>query len=183
MTEKEKAKSGVLYNAEDETLKKERLCCQKKCRLYNQTEPDELQKRHALISGIVGSIGTDFCIEQPFLCDYGYNIHIGQNFYSNYNLVILDAADVKIGDNVFIAPDCGIYTSGHPLDAKERNLGLEYARPVTIGNNVWIGGGVKIMPSVTIGDNCVIGAGSVVTKDIPAGVLAAGNPCVIIRKI
>ena len=122
-------------------------------------------------------------IEQPFYCDYGYNVHVGENFYANYNLVILDEAPVTFGDNVFIAPFCGFYTAGHPLDAAERNRGLEYARPITVGRNVWFGANVTVLPGVTIGDNCVIGAGSVVNKDIPAGTMAAGNPCRVIKSI
>lgn len=117
------------------------------------------------------------------MCDYGYNIEIGENFYANTNLVILDAAKVRVGDNVFIAPHVGIYTAGHPLDIGQRNAGLEYARPITIGNNVWIGGHVVLLPGVSIGDNTTIGAGSVVTKNMPANVLAVGNPCRVIRPV
>ena len=117
------------------------------------------------------------------MCDYGYNIHIGENFYANHGLLILDAARVEIGDNVYIAPNCNIYTASHPLNIEERNKGLEYAYPVKIGNNVWIGGNVTILPGVTIGDNTTIGAGSVVTKDIPANVVAYGNPCRVAKKI
>ena len=132
---------------------------------------------------IVGKIGKNFLIEQPFMCDYGYNIEIGDNFYSNHNLIILDAGKVKIGDNVFIAPNCGIYTAYHPIDIVQRNKGLEYASNVKIGNNVWIGGNVTILPGVTIGDNCTIGAGSVVTKDIPSNSIAYGNPCKVARSL
>ena len=128
-------------------------------------------------------MGENYYIEQPFYCDYGYNISVGDNFYSNVNLVILDGAKVTFGDNVFIAPDCGFHTAGHPLDVGRRNMGLEYARPITVGNNVWIGAGVHVLPGVTIGDNCVIGAGSVVNRDIPANSLAVGNPCRVIRSL
>lgn len=117
------------------------------------------------------------------MCDYGYNIHFGRNFYTNHNLVILDTATVKFGDNVFIGPNCGFYTAGHPVDVKQRNSGLEYAKPITVGNNVWFGGNVIVLPGVTIGDNTIIGAGSVVTKDIPANVIAVGNPCKVIKSI
>lgn len=122
-------------------------------------------------------------MEQPFYCDYGYNISVGDRFYANHNLVILDEAEVTFGDNVFVAPNCAFYTAGHPLDAVERNRGIEYARPITVGNNVWIGGNVCVLPGVTIGDNCVIGAGSVVVKDIPANSVAAGNPCKVIKTL
>lgn len=153
------------------------------CHEYNQLPPREMGKRQQLIRQILGDIGDGFQIEQPFHCDFGYNIHIGKNFYANYNFVVLDEAPVTIGEYVFIAPDCGLYTAGHPINASQRNEGLEYAKPITIGNHVWLGGGVKVMPGITIGNNVVIGSGSIVTKDIPDGVVAAGNPCKIIRKI
>ena len=122
-------------------------------------------------------------IEPNFYCDYGYNIEIGENFYSNHNLVILDPAKVIFGDNVFIGPNCGFYTASHPLEAEERNKGIEMAKPIKVGNNVWFGGNVTVLPGVTIGDNCVVGAGSVVVKDIPANSVAVGNPCKLIRTI
>lgn len=184
MTEKEKAEKGLLYNNNyDPQLIKERTHCKKLCRKYNFLEPDDVKTREEVIHELIGSIGDKFYIEQPFYCDYGYNIEIGDNFYSNHNLIILDDGKVTIGNNVFMAPDCGIYTAGHPLDVEQRNEGLEYAYPITIGDNVWIGGGVKIMPGVSIGSNTVIGSGSIVTKNIPAGVIAAGNPCRVIRAI
>ena len=132
---------------------------------------------------ILGNTGASFCILAPFWCDYGYNIEIGENFFANHNCIILDCAKVTFGDNVFIAPNCGFYTAGHPIDAERRNQGLEYARPIKVGDDVWFGGGVQVMPGVTIGSNTVIGSGSVVTKDIPSGVVAAGNPCRVIRPI
>ena len=184
MTEKEKASMGLLYDAnKDEELIKDRAYCKSLCFEYNQLHPDKTCERTALIKKILGKTSNSFLIEQSFICDYGYNIEIGDNFYSNHNCIILDCAKVTFGDNVFIAPNCGFYTAGHPLDAKTRNLGLEYAYPITIGNNVWISGNVVVLPGVTIGDNVVIGAGSVVTKDIPNGVVAAGNPCRIIKRI
>ena len=184
MTEKEKAALGLLYNNNfDEELINERMECQSRCHEYNQLSPRNTEERQQLIKNIVGKIGDGFQIEQPFYCDFGYNIHIGKNFYANYNLVILDEAAVTIGDYVFIAPDCGLYTAGHPINAAQRNEGLEYAKPITIGNHVWIGGGVKIMPGITIGSNVVIGSGSIVTKNIPDGVIAAGNPCKVLREI
>lgn len=184
MTEKEKATLGLLYNNNhDEELIHERLACQTRCHEYNQLSPQNIKERQRLIKRIVCEIGDGFQIEQPFHCDFGYNIHIGKNFYANYNLVILDEATVTIGDYVFIAPDCGLYTAGHPINAVQRNAGLEYAKPITIGNHVWIGGGVRIMPGITIGSNVVIGSGSIVTKNIPDGVIAAGNPCKVLREI
>ncbi len=174
----------MLYNNNyDKELIRERMACQCKCYEYNQIIPSDIDQRKSKIREIIPNLGDDFVIEQPFRCDFGYNIHIGHHFFSNFNLVILDEAAVTIGDYVFIAPDCGIYTAGHPINAAQRNEGLEYAKPVTIGSHVWIGGGVRIVPGVTIGNNVVIGSGSVVTRDIPDGVVAAGNPCRVIREI
>lgn len=184
ISEKEKCRRGELYNANyDAELLSERLACKMRCHEYNHLPPSETERLEAILVKLLGKTGKRFLIEQPFLCDYGYNIEIGENFYANVNCVILDGAKVKFGDNVFIAPNCGFYTAGHPFDVEQRNDGLEYARPITVGNNVWIGAHVCVLPGVTIGDGCVIGAGSVVNKDIPAGTLAAGNPCRVIRQL
>ena len=184
MTEKEKRDNNQIYNPNyDEELINEMLKTKDLCYEYNNLKPSETEKRKELIEKILGKVGKNIRIEQPFMCDYGYNIEIGENFYANHNLIILDAAKVEIGNNVFIAPNCGIYTAYHPIDVTERNKGLEYASPVKIGNNVWIGGNVTILPGVTIGDNCTIGAGSVVTKDIPANSIAYGNPCRVARQV
>lgn len=183
-TEKEKARKGKLYDANyDNELLAERDLCKELCFEYNRLRPSQKAERQALIRRLFGKTGKSFLVEQPFYCDYGYHIEIGENFYANVNCVILDGATVSFGDNVFIAPHCGFYTAGHPLDAELRNRGLEYAYPIRIGNNVWIGAHTCVLPGVTIGDNCVIGAGSVVNKDIPANSLAAGNPCKVIRSI
>lgn len=184
MTEKEKAARGLLYDANyDATLTAEREKCQNILYEYNQTSPAQQEKRKKLLHTLLGKTGVNFIFTPPVWFDYGYNIEIGENFFANTNLVILDAAKVIIGDNVFIAPNAGIYTAGHPMEIEQRNQGLEYAKPITIGNNVWIGGHVAILPGVSIGDNTTIGAGSVVTKDIPANVLAVGNPCRAIRQL
>lgn len=184
MTEKEKRDLGMLYDANyDPGICKEILRCKDLCFAYNQIMPSQLETRAAAMRKILGKTGTQFTIVSPFWCDYGYNIVIGENFYANHNLVILDGAKVTFGDNVFIAPDCGFYTAGHPVNVTQRNAGLEYARPITVGDNVWIGGGVRVMPGVTIGSNVVIGAGSLVTRDIPDGVIAFGNPCRVHRKL
>lgn len=184
MTEKEKMLMGMIYDANnDPALIAERMECKEKCRDYNDLRPKDMQGRETLLKSIFGRIAGGILIEQPFYCDYGYNISVGRNFYANFNLVILDEAPVRFGDNVFIAPNCAFYTAGHPLSPSERNKGLEYARPISVGDNVWIGGGVCVLPGVTIGDNCVIGAGSVVVKDIPANSVAAGNPCKVIKSI
>ena len=183
LNEKQKMLSGEMYDAGDGTLVKERQKCKDLCFEYNHIPPSKFKERKALIRRLFGKTEKMFHIEQPFYCDYGYNIEIGENFYTNHNVVILDCAKVTFGDNVFIAPNCGFYTVNHPLDVETRNKGLEYALPITVGNNVWIGAGCSILPGVTIGDNAVIGAGSVVVKDIPANVLAVGNPCKVIKEI
>ena len=184
MDEKEKMLAGELYDANyNEDLIKERFLVKDKCYDYNQIRPSNYDERQKIMKEILGKTGKVFNIEQPFMCDYGYNIEIGKNFYANHNLIILDCNKVKFGNNVFIAPNCSFYTAGHPLDAERRNKGLEYAKPIKVGNNVWIGGNVCVLPGVTIGDNVVIGAGSIVTKDIPSNVVAVGNPCKIIKEL
>lgn len=175
MTEKEKMLSGKLYKSSklfDELIKTKDLCFK-----YNNLMPSNLEERSKILKQILGKTKVKFYIEQPFLCDYGYNIEIGQNFYANHNLVILDCNKVKFGDNVFVGPNCSFYTAEYPLDVKIRNEGLESAKPIEIGNNVWIGGSIVVLPGIKIGDNTVIGAGSVVTKDIPSNVVAVCNPC------
>ncbi len=184
MTEKEKAARGLIYNPNyDPTLQDEMKQARILTYEYNQLSPTHEEEKKAILKKLLGKTGDNFTFISPFYCDYGYNIEIGENFFANMNFVVLDGARVTIGDNAFIAPNVGIYTAGHPMNADERNAGLEYAYPVTIGNNVWIGAQTAILPGVTIGDNCVIGAGSVVTKDIPANSLAVGNPCRVIRKV
>ncbi|WP_370900423.1 sugar O-acetyltransferase [Chryseobacterium gossypii] len=184
MTEKEKCSKGLLYNANhDPELIGERIACKDLCGAYNQLKNSDTEGRNRLVREIVKKVKGNICIEPPFWCDYGYNIVVGENFYANHNLVILDCARVIFGDHVFIGPNCSFYTAGHPLDAKRRNEGLEYAYPITVGDNVWIGGNVVVLPGVTIGNNSVIGAGSVVTGDIPDHVLAVGNPCKVIRDL
>lgn len=181
-TEKEKMLAGQVYNpGQDVELMAELAACKAKCLRYNQLTAGAEKKE--LLKEILGQTSENYHIEPNFWCDYGWNIKVGDNFYANHNLTVLDAGGVTFGDNVFIGPDCGFYTSGHPLDAERRNAGLEYAYPITVGNNVWIGGGVRVVPGLSIGDNSVIGAGSVVVKDIPANSVAAGNPCRVIRKI
>lgn len=184
MNEKEKMLAGELFDPNyDENLVVERSRARNLCHEYNQIKPSNTEERTNLMRKLLGSTKETFWIEQYFWCDYGYNIEIGNNFYSNHNLVILDVAKVKFGDNVFIAPNCGFYTVGHPLDYKTRNTGMEYAKPIEVGDNVWIGGNVTVLPGVKIGNNSVIGAGSVVTKDIPANVVAVGNPCKPVKEI
>lgn len=184
MTELEKMMSGKLYEA---TNNKELLdlltVTSEKCYDYNLLRPSQAAERQALLKQILGKTGERFKIIPPFFCDYGFNIEVGEDFFANTNLVILDEAKVTFGDHVFIAPNCAFYTAGHPLDVEQRNEGLEYSLPITVGNNVWFGGNVCVMPGVTIGDDTVIAGGSVVVHDIPSGVLAAGNPCRVVRTI
>ena len=177
MTEKEKQQAGELYNANDRELFNERIKAKKLCAEYNAVECNDFQKRERILDRLVALRGENTVIEPNFFCDYGYNIVIGDNFYANHNLVILDCADIEFGNNVFIGPNCGFYAAEHPIDANLRNQGLESAKPIKVGSNVWIGGGVTVIGGVTIGDNVVIGAGSVVTKDIPSNCVAVGNPC------
>lgn len=183
MTEEEKMLNGILYNANEETLVEKRKQAKQICCQYNQAKYDDIDNKKEYIKTLLKKTGEFFIIEPDFWCDYGKNISIGENFYVNHHCVILDAAEVRFGDNVMIGPNCGFYTAGHPINIEERNKGLEYAKPIYIGNNVWIGGNVTILPGVTIGDNVTIGGGSVVTKDIPSNVIAYGNPCKVIKEI
>lgn len=183
MTEKEKLAAGELYNGADRELTDDRVAAKKLCMEYNGITYNDYTKRERLLERLLAFKGENTWIEPSFFCDYGYNIILGDNFYANHNCVILDCAEVTFGDNVFIGPNCGFYTAAHPLDYKTRNSGLEYAKPIKVGSNVWIGGNVCVMPGVTIGDNVVIGGGSVVTKDIPSGVVAVGNPCRPVKDI
>ena len=184
MSEKEKMLLGEIYDANyDEELMNERIKAKDLCYEYNHLKPSQINERTEIMKKLLGKTKDNFLIEQLFECDYGYNIEIGENFYSNHNLVILDANKVVFGDNVFIGPNCGFYTAGHPLDAETRNKGLEYAKPIRVGNDVWFGGNVVVLPGVKIGNNVVIGAGSVVTKDTPENSIAVGNPCKVIKNI
>lgn len=183
MSEKEKMLAGELYIAMDEELRNDFFKAKKLTRLYNRTTEEEGDYRKQLLRELFESTGENFYIEPPFRCDYGCHISIGENFYSNYDCIILDVCKVKIGNNVLFGPRVSIYAAAHPIDAETRNTGLEYGKPVTIGDNVWVGGNTVINPGVTIGNNVVIGSGSVVTKDIPDNVIAVGNPCKVLRQI
>lgn len=183
MTEKEKMLSGDFYKAWDDELTQSRLKCRELLFEFNSLPPANREAKKQAIQKLFGTVGEGSWIESPFKCDYGTNIHVGKEFFVNFNCVILDCAKVTIGDSVLLAPNVGIYTATHPLDAEVRASGLEMAYPISIGNRVWIGANAIILPGVTIGDNTVIGAGSVVTKDIPANVVAAGNPCRILREL
>ncbi|TKC12217.1 sugar O-acetyltransferase [Pedobacter polaris] len=183
ITEKEKMLAGKAYQASDAELSKERLKAREIVFEFNNLAPKFIKQRKELLKRLFGKTEKMFYVEPPFRCDYGYNIEIGHNFYANFNLVILDCAKVSIGNNVFIAPNVAIYTAGHPIHPHLRNQEYEWAQPITIGDNVWIGGNVVINAGIKIGNNVVIGSGSVVTKDIPDNTLAVGNPCKVIREI
>lgn len=183
MTQKELMLAEKLYCSFDSELKKDAARSRKLTRLFNNTTEEQLDYRTQLLKELFGSTGEHIYIEPPFRCDYGSNTYIGENFYANFDCIILDVADVHIGKNVLFAPRVCVYTAGHPIDAEIRNIGVEFGKKVTIGDNVWIGGSSVINPGVTIGSNVVIGSGSVVTKDIPDNVVAAGNPCRVIRPI
>ena len=183
MNQKERMLSGLPYKAWLDGLEEERESCKAMIYEFNQLRPEERDRIPEILKKLFGKTGEEIWIEPPFHCDYGWNIETGENFYANYGTTILDVGKVTIGDNVMLAPNVSIYTASHPIHPLSRNSGYEYGIPVSIGNNVWIGGNVVILPGITIGDNAVIGAGSVVTKDIPANVIAAGNPCRILREI
>lgn len=183
MTEKEKMLNGLLYFPGDPQLDEERTRCKDLCHRYNSLLPSQYDEADKIMREILGRAEGDFYFTAPFYCDYGYNIEIGDNFYSNHNLVILDCAKVKIGKNVMIGPNCGIYAAGHPLDPEIRRTGKESSEPVTIEDDVWIGGGVHILPGITIGKGSVIGAGSVVTHSVPPYTVAVGNPARPIKQI
>ncbi|WP_409301027.1 sugar O-acetyltransferase [Peribacillus sp. SCS-155] len=182
-SEKEKMLNGELYHASDEELVKDREYARRKTRHFNQTIENENELREQMLKKLFSATGERIYIEPDFRCDYGYNIEIGEDFYANYNCVILDVCKVKIGDNCMLGPGVHIYTANHPLDPEERLSGLEYGKPVTIGNNVWIGGGAIINPGVTIGDHAVIASGAVVSKDVPKKTVVGGNPAKVIKKI
>ncbi len=182
LSDKEKMLSGKLYKVDSE-LRGEAAEARRLTNTYNQTTVDDLVKRSEILESLFGKVGKNPMIEPPFRCDYGSNISIGDNFYANFNCTMLDCAKIEIGNNVFFGPSVNVYTPCHPIYAPVRNDLLEYAKAITIGDDVWIGGNVTINPGVTIGSNVVIGAGSVVTKDIPEGVVVAGNPCRVIREI
>jgi len=184
MTEKQKAAAGYLYNANyDPEIAAEIARCKDMCYAYNCLRYGETEQQQAILQKMLSHIGEESTIVAPFWCDYGYNTSIGSHSFINHGLMLTDGAPITIGDHVFIAPNVVITTANHAIDPDQRREGLEVARPVTIGSNVWIGSGAIILPGVSIGEGSVIGAGSVVTKDIPARVVAVGNPCRVLRPI
>lgn len=183
MNQRERMLAGLPYKAWLDGLEEERIACKQKIYEFNHLPPTEQDKILGLLKQLLGKTGEHVWIEAPFHCDYGWNIEVGENFFANYNLTLLDVGKITIGKNAQIAPNVSIYTAGHPIHPDSRNTGYEYGIPVTIGDNVWIGGNAVILPGVTVGNNVVIGAGSIVSKDIPDNVIAAGNPCRVIREI
>lgn len=184
MTEKEKMLSGMVYSAIDDQLLKELNEVKEIIHEYNALKPSQTLRRFQILKDLLGHVADDeIIVNQPFYCDYGKQIRVGKRFFANFNLTVLDEALVTIGDDCFIGPNVSIYTACHSTDPVERNTRREWAEPVTIGDNVWIGGSVTILPGVTIGSNVTIGAGSVVTRDIPDNVVAVGNPCKVIKTI
>ena len=184
MTEKEKMQKGMWYDANfDKELLAERIEADGLCYEFNHTHPKEAEKRAEILDKLLPNKGENVSILAPFIADYGKNCFIGEGTFINYGAYLMDGAPITIGKSCFIGPNCGMYTATHPLLAEERNRGLEKAKPITIGDNVWLGGDVTILPGVTIGEGSVIGAKSLVNKDIPPNVIAAGNPCKVIRAI
>lgn len=183
MSEWEKLQAGMVYNDFDSDLFMRRVEAKKLFREYNRTGDDDTALRRKLMEQLFKHVGTEVWIEPDFRCEFGKNIVIGNNVYINFGCIILDCAEVTIGDNVLLGPNIGIYAANHSLDAEERINGGCCGKPVHVGNNVWLGGDVKILPGVSVGDNTIIGTGSIVTKDIPEGVIAVGNPCRVIRAV
>ncbi|WNC13631.1 sugar O-acetyltransferase [Brevibacillus brevis] len=178
----EKKKEKIFYERGTDELREKSLRAQKLVMDFNLSDPADTEKKDRLVKELFGSVGEGVCIEHNFHCDLGYNIHVGRNFYAGYNCTILDMAEVRIGDDCMIAPNVGIYTAGHSIEPMNRNK-TGYAIPVTIGKNVWIGGHSVILPGVSIGDNSIVAAGSVVTKDVPAHTIVAGNPAKVVKYI
>ena len=183
MTERERMLSGQLYDAGDETLTAARGRAKRLTWRYHQLDPTDWDSRTQILQELLGHVGTQCWIEAPFHCDYGTQITIGDHFFANYDCIFLDVAPITIGNRVMFGPRVCLYTAGHPLDAATRNTGLEFGKPIAIGDDVWLGGNVVVLPGVTIGAGTVVAAGSVVRRDLPPHVLAAGNPCQVLRSI
>ncbi|WP_254272654.1 sugar O-acetyltransferase [Haloarcula marina] len=182
-SEKERMLRGDLYDADDPQLVAERNHARELTRRYNQTATDEDAERDAILTDLLGSRGEDCHVEPPFRCDYGSNVHVGENFYANFDCVVLDVCRVDIGKNCQLGPGVHIYTATHPLDASERIAGPEYGKPVTVGDNVWVGGRAVLNPGVTVGDDAVVASGAVVTEDVPDNVVVGGNPATVVKEL
>ncbi|MFB6151336.1 MAG: sugar O-acetyltransferase [Haloarculaceae archaeon] len=175
--------AGERYDASDPELAADRERARELTRRYNGTEPDDDGARRAILSDLLGTVGETCEIEPPFRCDYGYNVHLGENFYANFDCVVLDVCRVEVGDDCKVGPGVHVYTATHPIDPEERAGGLEYGKPVTVGDNVWIGGRAVVNPGVTVGDDAVVGSGAVVTEDVPEGAVVQGNPASVVDRI
>ena len=182
MTEREKALAGLEFIRGDKDLKLQRDRAEILCFQYNNTSPDQQDKKNRILAQLLGNMGEGCYIKSPFICEYGSYITVGKNFFANYNCKLIDGGKITFGDNVLVGPDCTFVTAVHPANPQKRLEGWQQFRPITVGNNVWFATGVTVCPGVTIGDNCTIGAGSVVTRDIPPDSVAVGNPCKVIRK-
>ncbi|TFE01582.1 sugar O-acetyltransferase [Jeotgalibacillus salarius] len=182
-TEKEKMLAGEMYDPTDSTLLWEREEARRKVRVFNGTLETEVERRVEMLKKLLGSTGDNVYMEPNIRFDYGYNTHVGENFFANFDCTILDVCEVRFGDNCMLAPGVQIYTATHPLDPTERNSGKEFAKPITFGDNVWIGGNAVINPGITVGNNAVIASGAIVTKDVPANVVVGGNPARVIKEI
>ena len=180
VSEKEKMLNGELYDAADPELVEERKRARELTRQFNRTTVDD-ERRRAILGELFGSVGDEVYVEAPFRCDYGYNVHVGESFYANFDCVVLDVCRVDFGANCLLGPGVHVYTATHPLDATERNKGPEYGKPVTVGDDVWIGGQAVLNPGVTVGDGSVVASGAVVTEDVPAGVVVQGNPAEVVK--
>lgn len=183
MTEKQKMLAGEMYDPSDTELSRLRRVARQKTEKFHAITEQNKHERVEILKSLFGSTGENIYVEPSFRCDYGENIHVGENFYANFNCVILDVAEVRIGDNCLLAPQVGIYTAMHPLDPDERNSGLEMAKPITIGDNCWIGGHATINPGVCLGNNVVVASGAVVTKNFGDNVVIAGNPARVMKEI
>ncbi|UPV72924.1 sugar O-acetyltransferase [Halorussus limi] len=182
-SEKEKMLNGELYDADAPELRAERERARELTRRYNRTGADDRETRRQILEELLGSLGDECEIEPPFRCDYGYNVHVGENFYANFDCVVLDVRRVEFGDNCQVGPGVHVYTATHPLKAADRIEGPEYGKPVTVGDNVWIGGRAVLNPGVTVGDDAVVGSGAVVTDDVPDGVVVQGNPATVVKEL
>lgn len=182
-TEKEKMLAGELYDPLDRQLIDERLAARLLIKALNDTREDEIEERGRILKELMPNAQAGLWLQPPFYCDYGYNMKVGEKVFFNFNCVVLDVVQVVIGSRTLFGPNVQIYTATHPMDHTERASGLEFAKPIIIGEDVWLGGSAIVCPGVNIGDRTIIGAGSVVTKDIPSDVFAAGNPCKVIRPI
>lgn len=183
MTEWERMQKGLVYNDFDQDLFNKRVEAKKLFKAYNKTDDEEIDLRNKIMKQLFKNVGENVWIEPDFRCEFGKNITIGDNVYINFGCIILDCSEVTIGSHTLLGPNIGLYAANHSTDATKRINGGCYGKPIHIGNNVWLGGDVKVLQGVTIGDNTIIGAGSIVTKDIPDNVIAVGNPCKVIRKI